>query len=146
MVFVNFFNFYVNRPIVTAAKKLYNTTEVLILNLLTEKEYSFSAQCESNAVAAVLVAGGSSSRMKGIDKLFADLAGKPVLAHALVAYENCPSVRSIVIASRPDAIPDVQKLCEVVADRRKRGDRADDDKSVVAIRLEKRTFDKPEQV
>lgn len=43
-------------------------------------------------------------------------------------------------------VHDVQKLCEVVADRRRRGDRADDDKSVVAIRLEKRTFDKPEQV
>lgn len=81
------------------------------MEILTQKEYSFTANNPAASVTAIIVAGGSSARMKGIDKLFAELMGKPVLAHTLLAYQGCPSVSKIVVAARPDAIADVQKLC-----------------------------------
>ncbi len=50
---------------------------------------------------AILVAGGSSRRM-GFDKLTAPLAGRPVLAHALLAFERCAAVRRIVLVAREE--------------------------------------------
>ena len=82
------------------------------MEILTQKEYSFTLNRPACSVTAIIVAGGSASRMKGIDKLFADLAGKPVLAHALLAYQNCRSINKIIVAARPDVVADVQKLCE----------------------------------
>ena len=38
--------------------------------------------------AAIVVAAGSSSRMKGMDKIFSELAGKPVLQHCLEQFVN----------------------------------------------------------
>ena len=46
---------------------------------------------------AVIVAGGSSRRMNGIDKTFAIIAGKPVIAHTLLAFQQAPSVDSIIL-------------------------------------------------
>ena len=36
--------------------------------------------------AAVIVAAGSSSRMKGTDKILAELDGEPLLLHAIRAF------------------------------------------------------------
>ncbi len=82
------------------------------METLTQKEYCFLPAESINGVTAVIVAGGSSTRMKGIDKLFADLAGKPVIAHTLLAYQGCPFIDKIVLAAREDVVPDLQKLCE----------------------------------
>ena len=46
--------------------------------------------------SAIVVAAGSSSRM-GFDKLFADLHGKPVLLHALLAFERSTAIDEIVL-------------------------------------------------
>jgi 2-C-methyl-D-erythritol 4-phosphate cytidylyltransferase len=48
-------------------------------------------------VSAIIVAAGDSQRMGGIDKLFAPLGGRPVLAHVLDAFENCKKVDRIVL-------------------------------------------------
>lgn len=48
-------------------------------------------------ICAIIVAAGSSERMNGIDKIFAPLAGKPVLAWTVDAFQDSPSVDSIVI-------------------------------------------------
>ena len=72
---------------------------------------------------AILVAAGSSRRM-GFDKLTADLAGKPVVAHSLLAFEACASVESIVLVTREERVEEftalgrkykVSKLDHVVA-------------------------------
>lgn len=47
----------------------------------------------------IVAAGGSSSRMGGINKLFADLGGLPVLARSLMIFENCPSVKEVIAAA-----------------------------------------------
>jgi len=48
-------------------------------------------------VGAVIVAAGSSIRMGGINKMFALIAGKPVLARVVSAFEAAPSVDSIAV-------------------------------------------------
>lgn len=48
-------------------------------------------------VGAVIVAAGHSIRMGGIDKMFAPLGGKPVLAYTVSAFESAPSVDRIAV-------------------------------------------------
>ncbi len=47
--------------------------------------------------AAIIVAAGRGERMGGVDKVFAPLAGKPVLAWAVGAFQQCPLVDRIVV-------------------------------------------------
>jgi 2-C-methyl-D-erythritol 4-phosphate cytidylyltransferase len=48
-------------------------------------------------VGAIIVAAGSSTRMEGLDKLFTLVSGRPLLAHAVAAFEECWSVQKIVV-------------------------------------------------
>jgi 2-C-methyl-D-erythritol 4-phosphate cytidylyltransferase len=48
-------------------------------------------------VGAVIVAAGSSERMGGIDKVFAILGGKPILARVIDIFEGCNLVNQIVV-------------------------------------------------
>lgn len=48
-------------------------------------------------VGAVIVAAGGSRRMGGIDKIFAPLAGRPLVAHAIAAFAAHPAVSRIVL-------------------------------------------------
>ena len=48
-------------------------------------------------VSAIIVAAGESRRMKGIDKGLAPLAGRPVIAHVLQAFDSCGLIDNIVL-------------------------------------------------
>jgi len=48
-------------------------------------------------VGAIIVAAGTSNRMGGIDKVFAQLGEEPLLARIVNVFQNCPSVDQIVI-------------------------------------------------
>ncbi len=48
---------------------------------------------------AVIVAAGSSTRFGGVDKLLADLAGRPVLAWSLAAFEQAAGLGCLVIVT-----------------------------------------------
>jgi 2-C-methyl-D-erythritol 4-phosphate cytidylyltransferase len=48
-------------------------------------------------LGAVLVAAGSSTRMGGIDKVMADLGGKPVVMHGLETLSACPLISAIAV-------------------------------------------------
>lgn len=48
-------------------------------------------------VGAVIVAAGKSERMFGIDKLFAQLDGKPMLARVVGAFHECDVIDEIII-------------------------------------------------
>ncbi len=63
-------------------------------------------------LSAVIVAAGSSVRMGGKDKIFLPLAGIPVVARSLLAYENCEDVSEIVVVTRENSIGEIQKLAE----------------------------------
>jgi 2-C-methyl-D-erythritol 4-phosphate cytidylyltransferase len=52
-------------------------------------------------VGAVIVAAGSGTRMGGADKLFTEIGSKPLLAHAIAAFEHCGSIQSIVLVMTP---------------------------------------------
>lgn len=60
-------------------------------------------------LSAILVAGGSSQRM-GFDKLFALIAGEPVLAHALRAFDRASSVSEIIVVAREERHDEIRKL------------------------------------
>lgn len=61
--------------------------------------------------AAVVPAAGSARRMEGVDKLGAQLGGKPVLARTLEALESCPLIDEIVVVTREEQIPAIGELC-----------------------------------
>jgi 2-C-methyl-D-erythritol 4-phosphate cytidylyltransferase len=48
-------------------------------------------------VAAIIVAAGAGRRMEGVDKVFALLAGEPVLLRATRPFQQCPAVTQIVV-------------------------------------------------
>ncbi len=53
-------------------------------------------------VSVIVVAGGSSRRMGGKDKLYMDLCGKTVLRRAVEAFERNALVSEIVVVSSPE--------------------------------------------
>lgn len=61
---------------------------------------------------AVIVAAGNASRMGGIDKVMAPLAGEPVIRHTVRAFENCEAIREIVVVTRKDLIEPIRDLCK----------------------------------
>ena len=54
-------------------------------------------ESEQSEVGAIIVAAGKSQRMSGTDKIFAPLAGQPVLLRVLQPFIDCPSVDRIVV-------------------------------------------------
>jgi 2-C-methyl-D-erythritol 4-phosphate cytidylyltransferase len=54
-------------------------------------------ESEQPEVGAIIVAAGKSQRMSGTDKIFAPLAGQPVLLRVLQPFVDCPSVDRIVV-------------------------------------------------
>lgn len=51
--------------------------------------------------SAVIVAAGSSRRM-GFDKLFANLAARPVIAHTLDAFLGHPAIDEVIVVGSPE--------------------------------------------
>ena len=45
----------------------------------------------------MVVAAGRSVRMGGLDKLFAPLGGRPLLARTLAAFQACPAINRVVL-------------------------------------------------
>ena len=60
-------------------------------------------------LSAIIVAGGSSQRM-GFDKLFAVIAGEPVIAHAIRAFERATSISEIVVVAREQWHDEIRKI------------------------------------
>jgi len=60
-------------------------------------------------VSAIIVAAGDSRRM-GFDKLFAVIAGKPVVAHTICAFERAKSVDGIVVVAREDRHDEIKRM------------------------------------
>ncbi len=60
-------------------------------------------------LTAIIVAGGSSRRM-GLDKTFALLAGQPVVAHTIAAFEAAKCVDEIIIVGRAERVEELRAL------------------------------------
>ena len=61
--------------------------------------------------SAVVVAAGSARRMEGVDKILAPLGELPVLVHTLMAFQDSPCVKEIVVVTREDLLVEVGRLC-----------------------------------
>ena len=62
-------------------------------------------------LTAIIVAAGSSRRM-GFDKLFAEIAGKPVIAHSIAAFERAGSISEIIVVAREDRHAEIRKITD----------------------------------
>lgn len=60
--------------------------------------------------SAVLVAAGSSSRMRGEDKLLSDLGGMSVLERSVLALEQNERIMEIVVVTRADRMEELSQI------------------------------------
>ncbi len=65
-------------------------------------------------VGAVIVAAGSGQRMGGVDKMFALLGGKPILARVVDTFQRCNPVGQIVVVLSE---PNLERGRQLVADQ-----------------------------
>ena len=65
-------------------------------------------------VGAVITAAGSSQRMGDVDKMFAQLGGKPVLARVLDVFQSCDLIDRIVVVVN---IQSLEKCRQLVAEQ-----------------------------
>ena len=62
-------------------------------------------------VCAVIVAAGKGTRLgPGIDKLFLDVGGRPVIAHTWAAFDRSPEIDHLVMVIRTELQEEFQKL------------------------------------
>jgi 2-C-methyl-D-erythritol 4-phosphate cytidylyltransferase len=59
----------------------------------------------------IIVAAGRSERMDGIDKVFAALMGRPLLAWTLAAFKQCDAIDRVVVVAAPAAVGRVRAFC-----------------------------------
>ena len=59
--------------------------------MIDNKEKSISK------VGTIIVAAGKGERMGGVDKMFALLGGKPVIARVIETFQRCQSVDQMVV-------------------------------------------------
>jgi len=62
---------------------------------------------EANSVIAIIPAAGTGSRLQAVlnrPKQFAELGGKPILAHTLLKFQHCKVVDGIIIPTIPKHI------------------------------------------
>jgi 2-C-methyl-D-erythritol 4-phosphate cytidylyltransferase len=60
-------------------------------------------------LTAIIVAAGDSRRM-GFDKMFATIAGRPVIAHTIHAFERAGCVGGIIVVAREDRTAEIKKI------------------------------------
>jgi len=61
-------------------------------------------------VGAIIAAAGESRRMVGVDKMFTQLHGKPVLVHTIDVFERCPAINQIVVVVSASNVEAGQQL------------------------------------
>ena len=61
-------------------------------------------------VAAIVVAAGEGKRMGGLDKMFALLGGKPILARVTETFQKCRLIDQIVLVVNEKNIEKIRKL------------------------------------
>ena len=61
-------------------------------------------------IGAVIVAAGRSTRMGGVDKTFAPLAGAPLIAHTLQKFDHSAVIDEIALVLASDSVEDGRAL------------------------------------
>lgn len=55
-------------------------------------------------VVAIIVAAGEPAGKNGFDRIFSPLAGKPVLAHSVAAFEACAAIHEIIVVANQSSL------------------------------------------
>lgn len=76
-----------------------------------ELQYDICLQNE-NAIPAIIVSAGASTRMHGIDKQFLPIFGVPVVARTLMTFERCEHISKIIVVTSKQNIQQMQLVCE----------------------------------
>lgn len=58
----------------------------------------------------IVVAAGRSERMGGVDKIFATLMGRPLLAWPLGAFKQCDAIEGVIVVAAPSSLDRVRDL------------------------------------
>lgn len=59
---------------------------------------------ETPSAGAIIVAAGSSRRMAGVDKLWIDLGGQPLLARTIAAIAATPGLVQLIVVGSPELL------------------------------------------
>jgi 2-C-methyl-D-erythritol 4-phosphate cytidylyltransferase len=63
-------------------------------------------------VSAIIAAAGDSQRMGGVDKMFAPIEGRPVLARVIDTFQKCKSIDQIIIVINAKNLEKCRRLVE----------------------------------
>ena len=63
-------------------------------------------------VAAIIVAAGEGRRMGGVDKVLAPLMGRPLVAHSLQVFSDCPLIDEVVLVMSLQNVEEGRRLVE----------------------------------
>lgn len=78
----------------------------------TVLQYVTLNENQTDKVSVIVVCGGSSRRMNGIDKMFAEIGGIPVCVRSIQAFQNNAEVDDIIVVTKAESILKIQQLCE----------------------------------
>jgi|CXWL01.1.fsa_nt_gi 2-C-methyl-D-erythritol 4-phosphate cytidylyltransferase len=67
---------------------------------------------KAGSVCAIIVAAGRSERMGGVDKVFATLMGRPLLAWTLGAFKRCEAIDAVVIVAAEGSVGRMQAFVQ----------------------------------
>lgn len=87
----------------TRSEKIASATADVVRAVAGRKKYK--------RTTAIILAAGSSSRMQGHDKQFLTVAGIPVLARSIRAFQNSACITDIIVVTKENKIRDVIELC-----------------------------------
>ena len=73
------------------------------------------------SISAIIVCGGSSSRMNGVNKLLLPLGNTNVAGRSMLAFEQCPEVGDIVVVCRDRDRKELENTAEKLGIAKLRG-------------------------
>lgn len=59
---------------------------------------------------AIILAAGSATRMKGIDKNFTEIGGRPVVVRTVEVFDNSDDISEIILVTRSDKTDELREL------------------------------------
>ncbi len=77
----------------------------------TVLQYTTAKKIENAKISVIVVCGGNSARMNGIDKMFAVVKGIPVCIRSISAFQNCAEINDIVVVTKEENVLKMQQLC-----------------------------------
>lgn len=64
------------------------------------------------SISAIIVCGGNSSRMNGVNKQLCEIGGIPVCIRSMLAFEEIGEVKEIIVSAREEDIPKIEALAK----------------------------------